>query len=750
MTRRRGMALALAIAAAWVGVLAADPSAQVRKWPSERPPKPLTARDFTFPHYEVRTLPNGLQVVVVPHHEQPAVTLQLLVRAGSADDPVGKAGVANLVASLLDQGTSSRTAQQIASEIDSIGGQLEVLAGTDVIVARATVMTDSFRMALELLSDVCRAPAFAADELTRQVLQLRSGLRVRYDDPDYVAGVVFDRLVYGVHPYGQPGSGTPQSIERIARDDLVRFHEQFFAPNNSLLAVVGDLAADEAFLSVDAVLGPWERREIPVSPVAALPRPEKRVVVVDKPDAVQTEIRMGHVAIARSDRDYLPLDMAVRVLGGEGVNRLQQVLRMRRALTYGASADLLAHRLTGDINAETETRSETTGEAVRVMMDEFFRLRRETVGERELDAVKAYMAGSYPLSIETPAAISTKVLNALFYGLPLEELRGYGKRVGAVSPEDIRRVTRAHLGPDRLAVVLVGNAAAFKDQLRSVGLRNVEVIPLRELDVTAADFRAPVTAAPAEAPPSPAHSPSQALPPGAGDPPPRERVEPTSVVQRAIDAAGGIEALRQVKTLRATAETLMHTPDGPLQTRTTTWVEYPNRIRVEAETSSGHVVQAYDDGHAWIQDAHGPRDAPDAMRDAFAASVRRDWIALLLTAADRRLSARALPDWRGVGGRLEHGVELFGDGLPATRVYIDAASARLVRLVYDTPGPRGNETTTESFSDFHLVDGVSVPFKAVVQRGNAPVLERTLTGIVFNEPIPSGLFTKPPPGRAPR
>jgi hypothetical protein len=179
-------------------------------------------------------------------------------------------------------------------------------------------------------------------------------------------------------------------------------------------------------------------------------------------------------------------------------------------------------------------------------------------------------------------------------------------------------------------------------------------------------------------------------------------------------------------------------------------MEYPGRVRIEAETSSGLVVQVYDAGHAWIQDSHGPRDAPDAMGRSFAASAGRDWIALLLAAAQKQLTAKVLPEWRGVGGRVLLGVELSGAQLPATRLYVDAGSAQLARIVYDTPGPRGTETSAETFSDFRVVDGVSVPFKAVVQRGNSPLLERTLTGIVFNEPLPSGLFTKPGAAKPPR
>jgi zinc protease len=216
---------------------AAGPSpAQVRNWPSESAPRPLASRPVTFPPYEVRTLPNGLRVVVVEHHEQPAVSLRMLVGAGTAQDLAPKLGVANMVASLLDKGTATRTAQQIADAVDTLGGNVSIGAGTDVTFAYITVLKDSVSPGLELLSDIVRSPSFAPDELERQRDQLRSALRVSYQDPDYLASIVFQRLVYGFHPYGYPGTGTPASIERITRSDLVDSHRAF-PPGNCIPAV---------------------------------------------------------------------------------------------------------------------------------------------------------------------------------------------------------------------------------------------------------------------------------------------------------------------------------------------------------------------------------------------------------------------------------------------------------------------------------------------------------------------------------
>ena len=457
--------------------------AQTRDWPSEKAPAPLAAREAAFPPYEMRTLPNGLQVVVVLHHEQPAVSIRLLVRAGAARDPQNKPGVARLVASLLDQGTATRSAQEIAEQIDFIGGSLGTGAGEDVTFANTVVMKDAFAFGMELLYDVVHTPTFAPEEIDRQKEQALSALQVSARDPDSIADGVFSRLVYGFHPYGLPGEGTAETLASITRDDLLAFHRQYFVPNNMVVAIVGDVTSAEAFSTVEKVFGGWSRAEVPPLRASEPPPPARRLVIIDKPDAVQTEIRIGAIAIPRKHPDYLAWDLAVKILGGEGANRLHQVLRSARGLTYGAEADTDARKDAGAYVAQTDTRTETTAEALKLAVDEFTRLQREKVGLRELGDAQAYLAGSFPLTIETPNAIATQILNNVFYELPLEEVGTFRERVLAITPDEIQRVARAYIRPDRLSIVLVGNARQFIQRLAAFGFTNIEVIRVEQLDL---------------------------------------------------------------------------------------------------------------------------------------------------------------------------------------------------------------------------------------------------------------------------
>lgn len=471
-------------------VVAAVPAGQqLTNWPSENPPRPLPSRAVSFPPYELRTLPNGMQVIVVMHHEQPEVTMRLLVRAGAAFDPPGKSGTASLLGALLDQGTAKRSAFEIADAIDSIGGALDTGANSDITAATVLVMKDSFDVGMDMLADVVRNPAFAPEEIERQRTQAVENLGVSLQSPGFIAGAVLNRLIYGFHPYGFPDSGMPETIAKITRDDLREFHRRYFAPNNSILAIVGDVSVDEAMTAATRVFGDWPRQPVQTPKLPEPPRPTRRVVVIDKPDAVQTAVRVGQLGIQRKSPDYMSMDQAIRILGGEGSNRLFRVLRSERGLTYSASADLNSLSLAGDIVAETDTRTEGTGEAVRVIVDEFTRLQRERIGDGELAGAQAYMTGSFPLGIETPGNIARQVVNVVFFDLSLDELRTYRQRANAVTPDDVLRVARAYVQPERLSIVLVGDASRFKDQLAKAGFGSYELIPLSELDLTAASLK---------------------------------------------------------------------------------------------------------------------------------------------------------------------------------------------------------------------------------------------------------------------
>jgi zinc protease len=751
----RALAVACALAACCPAA-----SAQNRAWPSESPPRPLAAHETKFPAYELRTLPSGLQVVAVLHHEQPVVSMRMIVRVGAAQDPRDKVGLADLAASLLDQGTSTKSANQVQDEIDFMGGAMGAGAGTDLTFVNVIVMKDSFEAGLRILSDMARKPGFASEEIERQRQQALSTLRVNFDSPEFVADAVFNRLVYGFHPYGMPQNGTAESIASITRADLVAFHDKYFVPNNAILAIVGDITAEEAFASVQNVFGDWEKKDLPPATLVPPPDPARRVIVVNKPGAVQTEVRAGHLGIKRNHDDFMALNMTLRILGGEGANRLHQVLRTERGLTYGAKADLDTLLETGDFEASTNTRSEATGEVLRLIVDEFWRIKRERVGERELSDAKAYLTGSFPLTIETPDAIATQVLNVLFYGLPVEQLQSFRDRVNAIRTDDVERVARLYLQPDRLSIVLVGNASAFLPQLRGLGFNNVEVVDMDDLDLLATDFRKPGAPARTSAIPAPVRRgtpgaslhghttiavaytapASQAVGRSAAA---DDGASARALLDRVVAAKGGLARLRALKTLTVTTRARAVGPNAPPEPAdTVTYIEYPNHVRVESTIRGTQVVQVFDGTRAWVRDPNGVHDVPERMLRDFQNGLRRDTINMLLSAVDGRVRIRRLPDVKDDSGVVRPALEFSSADLEPTVVYVDPATGLIAKQTY-VAGGMGQPLVEESFTDYREVDGMQITFAATVRVGGEVALERTVSDVKIGAPLDPSLFKRP-------
>jgi zinc protease len=733
--------------------LVGSPRAQQSRWPSSNPPRPLAARDVKFPPYHVQTLPNGLQVMAVLHHEQPVISIRMIVRAGGALDPAGKNGLADLASSVLTQGAAGKSANELNETVDFMGAVLGAGAGTDLSFVNMIVMKDGFEAGLRILSDVARRPNFANEEIERQRQQILSNLKVSLESPEFIANAVFRRLVYGFHPYGMPQIGTPESLSSITRDDLVAYHQRNFVPNNAILAIVGDITDTEAFEGVKKVFGDWERGEVPAGSFMPPPDPTRRIIVINKPDAVQTEVRVGHLGIRRNHTDYMALNLAIRILGGEGANRLHQVLRTERGLTYGASADFDTLKESGAFEASTNTRSDATGEVLRLMVDEFWRLQRERVGERELADAKAYLTGSFPLTIETPDAIATQVLNVLFYGLPVEQLESFRQRVNAVTVDEVERVARYYLRPDRLSIVLVGNVAAFEGQLRRLGFDKIERIEMSDLDLTTADFRrtrrqgraglsGPLSIAGFQNLRGVAAYQAQ---PAVQSPPPvttGEGPAALALIDKAIEAKGGLEKLRAIKAIKAVTEATVETPEGRVKAQTTTYLEYPNRMRVETTLPTGTVVQTFDGRRAWVKDPRGTHEAPAPMIRDLEATFKRDTVSALLAAHDKTLRSRLLPNVKDDSGKIHRAIELSGPGLDPVVMYFDPETGQVAKLSYIFNGP-GKPLVEEIFSDHRPVEGVYVAFTANVRQAGRPVVERRIIEISINPPVPPALFKRP-------
>lgn len=469
-----------ALAALFLLTAATAASSQETK-PAVTPPAPKPAQEIRFPPFEEKTLANGLRLVVIEQHETPSVTLRLLVPAGRVHVPSAKAGVADATASLLREGTASRTSQQIAQTIDSIGGSLDASAALESAYVTSSVTSDQVDLALELLSDVVLHPTFPAEELERWRNQTLSDLQIQLADPGTIAYLGFIRAVHGNHPYGNPISGTPESVKALTRDDLVAFHRRQYVPNQSILAIVGDVRAADAFARAERALGAWKKGEEVRIPPVSPPQPQRRVVVVDKPDAVQTQIQAGQIAIAYRDPDHFTAEIYDAIVGSSANSRLFDEVRRKRGLAYGAGSEFRMPSEPSYFAASTSTKTESTVEALSVMLDVLEGMKKP-VPETELAERKMYLTGAFPLEIETPQGIAAKVLEALKFGYGREYLESYRDRLGAVTAEQVKSFAERKIHPETMLIVLVGNAKAFAADLEKK-FGKFETIPIAEVDL---------------------------------------------------------------------------------------------------------------------------------------------------------------------------------------------------------------------------------------------------------------------------
>ncbi|MBV9925145.1 MAG: insulinase family protein [Acidobacteria bacterium] len=458
--------------------------------PQETPPPPAAPHSVNVPKPVERTLPNGLRVVVIENHSTPLVAAQLLVKNGGEADPASLSGLADMTAELLTKGTKTRTAPQIAQEIEALGGVLNSGAGWDASRASVNVLSSKAEPALSILADVARNPVFADEEIERLRQQSLDSLSVDMNNPGTLAGWVASRVVFGDSPYGHPVTGTPASIQRIQRKDVADFHARYYRPDNAVLVFGGDMKAEDAFKLAGRLFGDWAKPSNALTASAA-PRVEgaakQRVVVVDMPGAGQAAVVFVRRGIARTDPDFYTGVVANSVLSGYS-GRLNQEIRIKRGLSYGARSSLDTRRDVGPFVASAQTKNQSGAEVAALLMGELSRLSSEAVSEAELTPRKAVVIGNFGRSLETTEGLVGQVASLALYGLSLDEINRYIASVQAVTPAQIQKFAGSRLGATDANIVIVGDAKDFIEPLRKQ-FPNVEVIKRDELDLDSGKLR---------------------------------------------------------------------------------------------------------------------------------------------------------------------------------------------------------------------------------------------------------------------
>lgn len=438
-----------------------------------RLPSPGSEPAFHFPPVLTRRLENGLTVRAVARRGLPIVVYLVLVRAGSGADPAEGAGLASLTADLLDEGTATRSAIDIASALQSIGASLETDVGPDAAMLFVGTLVKHVPVALDILAEVLAGPIFAPHEFDRLRDQRLTRLVQLRDLAPTLADQAFVRAVYGTHPYGHLAIGTEEGIRHATRAAAAAFYAARYRPDSTTMMVAGDVEAEAAIAEVERALGAWRAGRLtapadvdkPAETLAAT-----RVFLVDKPGAAQSELRIGHLAVPRRSPDFETLQVLNHALGGQFVSRINLNLREGKGYTYGARSSFEARRGRGPFVTQAAVQAAVTKEAIQEVLRELDDIRGpRPVTPEELAAAKASIIRGFAKNFETPEQIARATAQLALYDLPDDYFETYLRHVSAVTADDVTRAAQAHLHPDRLSIVTVGPASSVLPGLRELG-----------------------------------------------------------------------------------------------------------------------------------------------------------------------------------------------------------------------------------------------------------------------------------------
>lgn len=479
-------------AAALILTLILAGSVQTALGQGENPPPPGPPKSVSIPPVREKKLGNGLTVAVVERRSVPIVTVQLLVKRGASSESSKKAGLANLTASMLTKGTKTRTATQIAQEIEFLGGSISNGAGWNNSSVSVTVTSDKLDQAMAILADVALNPNFDQKELDLLKSQTLDGLTYNLKQPGFLGNYVASAYSFSEHPAG----GTPASLGSVKREDVAEFYSKFYSPNNSVLIFAGDVPADTANTLSEKFFGGWA---LPASQYAAGNTRRKRetgsglvnrILVVDLPDAGQASVTYARpiLGVGRNNKSYISATVLNSVLGGGYSSRLNQEIRIKRGLSYGAGSSFAWRGDATNFGTRTQTKNESAAEVAELVVAELEKLASGAIADAELIPRKSVLTGTFGRNLETTTGLAAAIGDLYSFGLPPSQLNNYIANVNAVRDVEIGTFAKANINSGD--IVIVGDYSKFRDDLkRRFPKTDIDVVKASELDLSKDDLR---------------------------------------------------------------------------------------------------------------------------------------------------------------------------------------------------------------------------------------------------------------------
>jgi len=682
----------------------------------ETPPTQPPAK-LDLPPIERFTLDNGLEVFVVKSDRLPVVSMQLAIKAGRADEPRNRVGLASFVASMLTKGTKKRSALDIAKAIDFVGGALGANASYEATITSCSALAKDGGTCMGLLADMVSAPSFPKDEMPKVRDALLTEIRNRLDSADALADAHFQNLLWGdEHVRGWITSEA--TLAAITRDDLVAFHKAYYSPSNAMLAVAGDVDVAKLKKDLAKTFGAWKKTKVKARVTYPLPKLDRvKVRLVDKPRQTQTHIRIGHFGIRHDDARFFETLVWNYVLGGGAFSsRLTTVIRAEHGKAYGATSNFDRNNEQGAFSIETYTRSAETVATVQLALEQLEKMQKSGPTDAEVADAISNIAGGYMVRYESSESVASALLAAELHGFGEEYLENFAVRVGKVDAAAARTAAKELLDPVNFVIVLVGDASAIEPQLEKAGWHYEKV-----------RFNDPIGA--------PVVDPIK--------PDPKAEKAARKFLDEALAAKG--KKIAKLKTLRMEAKGKLVAQGTPLDVTIKRTFAAPDKMRVDLVVDipgAGQQAISYalTGGKGWQRSPDGNVDEiPAADVEVLTQQRWHDPELILTRHLEKGTVVNALPDEKDADGKVYVVINLVSaDKLSTATLYLEKKTKRLVQLAY----PESGRVTVDVLSDYKKVDGVDIAHKRISQSGDETA-ELQIEKVEIDPEIDATIFDKP-------
>lgn len=659
-------------------------------------------------------LDNGMIVYLLEDHELPIIDISVRVRTGSIYEPADKVGIATITGAVMRTGgTTSRTGDELDEILENLAASVETGIGDDSGSASMSVLKEDLDTGLSILADILMNPAFREDKIDLEKVQHRSAISRRNDNPGGITRREFSKLIYGVDsPYGR--TTEYDTINSIARDDLVAFYQKFFRPNNVILGVLGDFNSDEMLAKIQETFKGWEPAEIDLPEKPQIPEAYgKMIALVNKDDVNQTNIRMGHIGWLRKNEDYPALVVMSQILGIGFSSRLINSIRVEKGLAYSVGNNYGAgYDVPGIFFIACGTKSEATVTAIEAILVEVEKMRTDEVSDDELkQAIDGFMNSSV-FDYDTKGEILSRALRYEYHEYPQDFVEQLMAGIREVTKADVRRVAAQYLHPDKFTLIAVGKASDFDKPLNTLG------------DVTEVDITIP--------PPSPEPAPE------AGE---EDVAKAKMILADVVEAYGGLDKLKGVKNIVTRGKMVVNTAGGMMELDGEVTIVLPTKARADLSMPGMRMSRIYDGQSAWIVMPQGVQPLPAAFVEEGKKEIFRDSIPLLAYISHGETSAQYLGA-EDVKGKMTDVILVSNTPADSLKLFIDQETKHIIKKEYQGLTEQGPAEREEFLDDYREVSGVMVAFHTVLVDNGEQSAEITFSEVIINAEVDESLFEK--------